>query len=155
MFNLLCEVWAVIIFCFLIGIQSLYNVVLSCYTMKWISSKYTYTTSLLTSLSPPCPLHPAHLGHHRSLSWAPSATQQVLWAIYFTHSSVFMSNLISSFTPASPSYCVHMSTLCISISISALKIVSSVPFFPRFHVYALIYDICFSLLTYFSLYDRL
>ena len=59
-FNLLCEVWAVIIFCFLIGIQLLYNVLLSCYTTKWISGKYTYTTSLsdipLTPISPAsCP----------------------------------------------------------------------------------------------------
>ena len=48
---------------------------------------------------------------------------------------------------------VHTSTPYISISISALQIVSSVPIFPRFHLHVLIYNVCFSL-SYFTLYEK-
>ena len=41
---------------------------------------------------------------------------------------------------------VHMSVLFIRVSISALQIGPSIPF-PRFHIYALIWNVCFSDLT--------
>ena len=72
-----------------------------CCTTKWISYMYTYIPSLL-DLSPTAP-HSTRLGHYRALSWAPRAIQQVPLASYFTHGSVFMSNLISQFVPPSPS----------------------------------------------------
>ena len=41
---------------------------------------------------------------------------------------------------------VHTFVLCICVSISAFQLCPSAPFFFfRFHIYALIYDICFSL----------
>ena len=46
--------------------------------------------------------------------------------------------------PSLPPPGVHTFILWISVSISALQICPSVPF-SRFHIYALIYDICFSL----------
>ena len=49
----------------------------------------------------------------------------------------------SSHSPLPPN-CVAMSILCVCVSIPALLTGSSVPFF-RSPIYALIYDICFSL----------
>ena len=71
----------------------------------------TSSPSLL-KLPPP---HPTHLGHHR----APRGELPVLYsrfplALYFTHGSVFMSNLISHFIPPSPSPAV--STRLFSVS---------------------------------------
>ena len=115
---------------------------------------YTYIPSLWdpTSTPPPTPI---------PLLWVITQHQAELpvfysrfsLAIYFTHGSIYTSILFSQFFPLSPSPHVHMPILYISISIPALKIGSSVHF-SRFHIYALIYDICFSL-SYFPLYDRL
>ena len=93
--------------------------------------------------------------YHVTEYWAelPVFYSRFSLAIYFTHGSIYTSILISQFFPLSPSPHVHMPILYISISIPALKIGSSVHF-SRFHIYALIYDICFSL-SYFPLYDRL
>ena len=72
-----------------------------------------------------------------------------LLVIHFIHISVYMSIPISQFItppprpPLSP-LGVHTCFLYFCVSISALETSSSVPF-SRFHIYALIYDICFSL----------
>ena len=42
---------------------------------------------------------PIPIGHHRTLSWAPYAIQQ-LPTIYFTHGSIYMSISVSQFIPA-------------------------------------------------------
>ena len=47
-------------------------------------------------------------------------------------------------SPTSP-FGVHTFVLYICVSVSALQTSSSVPFFFRFHIYALIYNIYFSL----------
>ena len=74
-----------------------------------------------------------------------------LLVINFIHISVYMSIPISQFItppplppPLSP-LGVHTFVLYICVSISALQTSSSVYHFPRFHVSALIYNICFSL----------
>ena len=73
-----------------------------------------------------------------------------LLVIHLIHMSVYMSIPISQFiTPQPPPLPlfplgVHTFVLYICVSISALQTSSSVPF-SRFHIYALIYDICFSL----------
>jgi len=54
-------------------------------------------------------------------------------------------------TPAPP-HCVHPSILHVYVSISALQVGLYVPF-SSFHIYALIYDIWFSL-SDFTLYDK-
>ena len=46
-------------------------------------------------------------------------------AIYFTHGSIFMLNLISQFIQHSPSACFHMSILYICVSLPALELGSS------------------------------
>ena len=70
-----------------------------------------------------------------------------LLAIYFAHGSVSMSMLLSKFVPLSLPCCVHKSILYICVSILALQIGSSVPFF-LFPHYVLIYDICFCFLGF-------
>ena len=44
--------------------------------MKWISHFYTYIPSLVSLPPTPVP-HATPLGHHRALSWAPCAIQQL------------------------------------------------------------------------------
>ena len=64
--------------------------------------------------------------------------------IYCTCDSVNMKMLLSQFRPPSPYLLVHLSILYICVSIPALELGSLVPFFSRFHIYVLIYSICFS-----------
>ena len=95
-----------------------------CCAVKWISYMYIYIY-----ISPPSwTFLPPHLGHPRAPSWAPCAVQQVPTS-YFTQGSVYMSVLISQFVPPSPSPRIHMSVLYVCVSIPALHIGSSVPFF--------------------------
>ena len=76
----------------------LYNVVFSFWlTTRWISCMCIYP------LSPESPSHPTPLGHHRAASWAPCAVQKLPTSYTFTHSSVYMSVLLSQFIPPSPS----------------------------------------------------
>ena len=63
---------------------ALWYCVVSWCTVKWISSVYTYTPSLL-GLSP-IPLHPTHLGHHRAMCYY----SRFPLATYLTHDSVCM-----------------------------------------------------------------
>ena len=67
--------------------------------------------------------------------------------ICFIHSSVYMSIPISQFIlslfPHFPCLNVHTFVLYVCVSVSALQISSSLPFC-RFHMYALIYNVCFS-----------
>ena len=83
-----------------------------------------------------------------------------LLIINFIHISVYMSISIDQFiTPPSTPHC-HFPPL-VSISLFSTSVSQFLPYkpvhlyhFPRFHIYALIYNICFSL-TYFTLYDSL
>ena len=115
---------------------------------------YTYPLPLGLPSHPAPPSRP--LGHHGAPSWAPRALHQLpasflvhtWWCIHINP------NLPVHLTPASPAQ-VHTSNLYIFVSIPALKIGSSVPFF------SWILHICVNkwYLSYFfwliSLYDRL
>ena len=84
-----------------------------CCTAKWISYMCTYVSSLLN-----LPPHSTPLGHHRVLWWAPCAIYQLPLALCFTYGSVYMSVLLSQFTPPSSCpFCVHMSVFYVCISI--------------------------------------
>ena len=50
-------------------------------------------------------------------------------AIYFTRGTAYVSTLLSPFVPLSFPHCVHKSVLCVCVSIAAVQIGSSVPFF--------------------------
>ena len=66
-------------------------------------------------------------------------------AIQFTHGSVFMLNLISQFFPPSPSPAVSTCPFPMSMSLFLPYTQVHLYHFSRFHIYVLIYDICFSL----------
>ena len=74
----------------------------------------------------------------------PVLYSQFLLAICFINSSVYMLIPISQSIPFPFLLGIHMFVLYISVSIFALQISSSIPY-SRFHIYALIYNICFSL----------
>ena len=63
----------------------------------------------------------------------------------FTHGSVFMSNLISQYIPFSPSPAVSTCPFSTSTSLFLPYKQVHLYHFSRFHIYALIYEICFSL----------
>ena len=74
----------------------------------------------------------------------PVLYSQFLLAICFINSSVYMLIPTSQSIPFPFPLGIHMFVLYISVSIFALQISSSIPY-SRFHIYALIYNICFSL----------
>ena len=88
--------------------------------------------------------HPIPLGHHRAPSWAPCAIQQ-LPTIYSTHCSVYISDPISQFIPTSSSSLVSVCSFPTSVSLFRPCKEVHQYYFSRFHIYAFIYDTCFSL----------
>ena len=80
--------------------------------------------------------------HQAGLPVLCSSFQQV---IYFTHDSVYTSVILCEFVlPFSSPDCVYQTCLYVSVSISFCKWLHQY-YFSRFHIYMLIYDICFSL----------
>ena len=93
---------------FLIGVSSLYNVVL-------VSAVQLSESGICVHISFPSwaslPYHPTHLGHHKAQSWASFALQKIP-TVYFTHDTVRLLILISQLIPPSLSArCTHMSIL--------------------------------------------
>ena len=82
----------------------------------------------LYPLPPTVPISP--LSHHSALSWAPCSSRSFPLAGCFTHGGVFTSLPCSQSIPPSPSPSgVHKSVLCVCVSVPALPIGLSVPFF--------------------------
>ena len=112
----------------------------SCFTMlcwlllysEWISYMCTYNSSFLDL--PPTPSHPIPLGHHRALSWAPCAIQQVplniLHMVVVYLGQWYSSD--SSHPPFSPK--PHICSLHVHLY-STLQIDTSVPFSYIPHIY--------------------
>ena len=94
-----------------------------CSTMKQVSQVYTYISSLLDF--PPTPP-----SSHPSRYWAglPLLYSRFLLATYFTHDGAYMLIPTSQLIAPAP-YHIHRSSLYVCLSISALQIGSSVPFF--------------------------
>ena len=89
------------------SIIALQRCVSFCCTMKWISYMYTDIPSLVA-----LPSHSTHLVITEHRAELPVLYSRFPLAIYFTHGSVFMSNLISQFIPSSPSpLCPHIHSL--------------------------------------------
>ena len=81
-----------------------------------------------------------------------------LLAIYFTFGSIYKSihSLTSSqLTLSSPHVLKSISYVCAIIPVLPRVLHNHFFLFFRFHTYVLAYSIYFSLLTYFTLYDRL
>ena len=103
-------------------------------------SKYTCITSFLSLLPPPRP-HPTPLGHHRAWAGLPVLSSSFPLALYFTHGGVYSLNSSHSL-PSLLFPQVHSLQLCL-YSCLANRLISTI--FSRFHIYELIYIICFSL----------
>ena len=91
-------------------------------------------------LPDPHPTHPLVITEHQGE--LPALHSNFPLLIYFTHDSVYMSVLLSQFT-LPPTVSIHL----FSISTSPFLPYKQVHLyhFSRFHIYALIYNICFSL----------
>ena len=132
----------------------------NCFTTLHESLLYNEVNQLYVYIYPLPPGSPSHpqphptpLGHHRAPSWAPCAMQELPTSFYFTHGSVYMSIPISHFIPPSPfPPCpkVHSLHLCL-YSYPANRFISTILLI----LYTCVNIQCFSLLTYFTLYDRL
>ena len=126
----------------------LYSVVQQCESVVSIHISSPSCTSL-----PPGPSHLPRLSQSTEL---PVLYCSFPLATYFAHGIVYMSVLLSHFIPASPSShcpCPQVCSLRLHIySCPTNRFISSI--FSRFHIYALIDNICL-FLTYFTLYDRI
>ena len=92
---------------------------------------------------PPSPTPPwAITGHWAEL---PVLCSSSPLALYFTHGSVCISLLLPQFAPPSPSPAVSTCPLSMSESLFLSSRYIYQSRFSRFHIYALIHDICFPL----------
>ena len=129
----------------------LYHVALIPAIQQQISqSIYIYMCVYIPFLSTPLPLpapHPASLGHHRVLSWAPRVTRCLpSSSLFHTWRYMYVNATFSIHPTISFPFCVHKSVPGVRVSIPFLQIGSPYCFpFPRFHTYTLIYYICCSL----------
>lgn len=123
-----------------------------CCTIAQISHNYIYTPSPLSL--PPLP-HPAPLGHGREPNGAPCAMEQLPTSSLFHTIYIYVHICKSGLNePTFFPFCDHKSVFYIASSFLPCKQVYQYHF-SRFHRYALIYDICFVLLTSSTPYDRL
>ena len=75
---------------------------------------YIYPLSLETPSHPPP--HSTPLGCHGTLDLSSlHQTANFHWLSNFTCGNVYISGLLSQFTPPSPSYCIHQSLLCLHL----------------------------------------
>ena len=97
-----------------------------------------------TSLPPPAPSYSCRLSQTFRFQLSASYSKFSL-AIYFTYDNIYVSILLFPFVP--PSSSPTVSTRLFFMSVSPLLPCKKVHQFhlSRFHIYALIYDICFSL----------
>ena len=121
-----------------------------CLTSAWISHRCTYVPLLLN-------LPPAPLGFHRTPGWAPCVRQQIPTGCPFQGYVVrymFQCYLLNSSHPLLPTLCLQVCSLMSASPLLVCRYVHQYHF-SSFHIYVLIYDICFLFLTYFTLYKRL
>ena len=98
---------------------------------------------ICTSFPEP-PFHPPStpLHHHRVLGWAPCYTAAS--ASYLTRDSVHMSTVLSQLVLPSPSSTASTNPFSMSAPPFVLCKLAHQYSISRFHIYVLIYDICFS-----------
>ena len=96
-----------------------------------------------TSVLPPSTSHPCRFHEHKAE--LPALCNNFPLAIYFTHGNVCISILLSQFILTSPSPTVSISLLCMSRSLFLHSIWVHQYHFSRFHINALMHNICFCL----------
>ena len=118
------------------------------------SAACIHTSPPSWALLPPLP-HPAPLGHHRALGWAPCIIQQLPTSyLFYTWSCVYVKATRSVCpTLSSPFMCTSPFSTSMSLFLPC-KWVHQYRFF-RFQIHVLIYDIIFLFLTYSTLQNRL
>ena len=127
------------------------------YNIVLVSSMYQHESAIdicmppssWTSLPPPTLFHPSRLSQSTGFELSASHSTFSL-AICFTCGNVYVSKLLSQFVPS----CLPLagSTSLFSMFVSPLLLCRQVHHYhlSRFHIYALIYNICLSL-TCFTL----
>ena len=105
-----------------------------------------------TSLPLPTPSQPSRLSQSPGLS-SLRHTADFHGLSNFTFDKVYVSILLSQLLPPSPSPCVRKSVRYVCVSLAALQIGSSVPFFKIPYVLIMVFVLLF--LTFFTLYNRL
>ena len=124
-----------------------------CHTTTLIGHKYTYVPFLL-SLSPN--FHPIPLLQVVAEHWVelPVLYSKFPLANHFTRGNACFSPTLSICPTVCFPCCVRS---LFSMSVSLLLPCKQIHqyHFSRLHIYALLHEICFSLLTYFTLYNRL
>ena len=96
-------------------------------TTTWISYSIYISSPSWASLPPP----PSHfLHHHRAPGWAPCVTQQLPTGYLFcTWQCIYFKATLTICPTFTSPRCVHKSIIHIGISIPALQMGSTVPFF--------------------------
>ena len=88
---------------------------------------------------------PSHLGHHRALSRVPCAIQYVLISyLFYTQQCIYVSPNIPTHRTLFPPL-VSICLFATSVSLFLLCKQVHLYHFSRFHIYAVIYNICLSL----------
>ena len=98
---------------------------------------HTYVLSLLNS--PPTPFHLLRLSESTGFELHVSHSKSPL-AVYFIYDNVRVSILLFRLSLSFP-HCAHMSSLCLCPHCHP----ANVNHLSKFHIYAFIYNICFSL----------
>ena len=112
---------------FFFGIQLIHNAVSVSTAQQCKSGTFTHIPSFFHLPPTPTPSHPSR----SSQSTEPPGLYSFPLAVSLTQGSVYTSVLLSQFVPrlSFPGTHAHKSILCVCVSISALQIGSSVPFF--------------------------
>ena len=116
-----------------------------CHTSIWISHRHTCDPSLLRLLSPPSPPHPLQVVTEHQL-WVPCVIHQTPTGYMFQWCSLRSSH------PDLPLPYLKVYSLYVSPLLPWIR--NCWYYISRFQIYVLIYDIILSLLTYFTLYNR-
>ena len=112
---------------------------------------HTSLPSQASLLSP----NPTPLGHHRASGWAPCVIQQLLTSyIFYTRQCIYVDATFSIRTTLSFPHCVHKAVSTSASPFLPCKQVHQYHF-SRFHLYALVCNVRFFILTYFTLFNRL
>ena len=115
-----------------------------CWFLPYINMnqhRYMSPCNSWASLPPPTPSHYSRLSQGPRFE-LPASYSKFPLAIYFTYGNIYVSVLLSQFVSPSPS--PTLSTILFFMSASPLLSCTQVHQYHvyRFHIYALIYDIC-------------
>ena len=109
-----------------------------CHTSTWISHRYTCVLSILNLLPSPTPSHPSRLSQSTGLSSLHHTANSHWLSVLYRVMYMFQCCSLTSSHPPLPLLCPQV---FLWVSTAALQKTHH----SRFHLYVLMYDICFSL----------